>query len=493
MALPARPAPWALVRRTRAALALVLTLAVLTSLGPGAAADDVEVFPSQAEVDASRAAAAGRAGRVGAIEAQLAAAGVRADRLTLDVARAVEAFNGARVRLDRAEAAVAEAEREARAARVRVAASRTELGRFAAAAYRSGGDLGGLSAFLVADSPRDLISRAAALQSIGNSRRHALESLRAAQAHAAVLEQRAADMLAKRRAAARDVARAKAGAEARLATQRAQMQQVVAQRDRLVRRLADARNTTVALERARQAGLERERAEAARREAERRAAEAARRAEEQRRAEEARRAEDARRAAAEQARRAEEQRQAEEARRAEEQRQAQEQRRAEESRPTPSPEGRDEDVAAPAPPSPAPAPSPSPAPSAPPDGSSQGTASGAQAAVAYARAQIGKPYQWAADGPSSFDCSGLTMRAWEQGGVALPHHSVSQYRQAQKVPVTGLQPGDLVFFASGSDYRSIYHVGLFIGNGQMIEAPYTGEDVRIASIWRSSLFGAARP
>ena len=85
------------------------------------------------------------------------------------------------------------------------------------------------------------------------------------------------------------------------------------------------------------------------------------------------------------------------------------------------------------------------------------------------------------------------MRAWQAGGVYLPHYSVAQYQQGQKVGLGELRRGDLVFFASGSDYHSIYHVGLYIGDGQMIEAPYTGENVRISSIWRSSLFGAARP
>jgi cell wall-associated NlpC family hydrolase len=127
-------------------------------------------------------------------------------------------------------------------------------------------------------------------------------------------------------------------------------------------------------------------------------------------------------------------------------------------------------------------------------GSSSGTASGAQAAIDYARDQIGKPYVWAADGPDTFDCSGLTMRAWEHGGVSLPHYSVAQYEQSGRVSLSDIRPGDLVFFASNSnDYRTIYHVGLYIGGGDMIEAPYTGENVRISSIYRASLFGAARP
>jgi cell wall-associated NlpC family hydrolase len=86
------------------------------------------------------------------------------------------------------------------------------------------------------------------------------------------------------------------------------------------------------------------------------------------------------------------------------------------------------------------------------------------------------------------------MRAWEHGGVYMGHYTGSQYEQAAKISLGDLRPGDLVFFGSDkSDYRSIYHVGLYIGGGDMIEAPFTGENVRISSIWRSSLFGAARP
>jgi peptidoglycan DL-endopeptidase CwlO len=108
--------------------------------------------------------------------------------------------------------------------------------------------------------------------------------------------------------------------------------------------------------------------------------------------------------------------------------------------------------------------------------------SGAAAAIAYARAQIGKPYQWGASGPGSFDCSGLTMMAWAAGGVSLPHFSGAQYADTAHIPIADLEPGDLVFF--GSD---IHHVGLYIGNGQMIDAPDTGSFVRVDSIFWSDL------
>jgi cell wall-associated NlpC family hydrolase len=86
------------------------------------------------------------------------------------------------------------------------------------------------------------------------------------------------------------------------------------------------------------------------------------------------------------------------------------------------------------------------------------------------------------------------MRAWEQGGVSLAHYTVAQYEEVQTVALGNIRPGDLVFFGSNkSDHGSIYHVGLYIGGGNMIEAPYTGANVRISSIWRSSLFGAGRP
>ena len=129
-----------------------------------------------------------------------------------------------------------------------------------------------------------------------------------------------------------------------------------------------------------------------------------------------------------------------------------------------------------------------------PEGRQRGTKVGAAKSVAYARAQIGKPYLWAADGPASFDCSGLTMMAWRQSDVSLPHWSVAQYATGKKISLANIRPGDMVFFATDlTEYRSIHHVGLYIGNGQMIEAPFTGSFVRVSSINRASLFGASRP
>lgn len=114
--------------------------------------------------------------------------------------------------------------------------------------------------------------------------------------------------------------------------------------------------------------------------------------------------------------------------------------------------------------------------------------SSAGKAVETARAQIGKPYEWGASGPDSFDCSGLTMYAWASAGVSLPHSSRAQYASLPHVAKSQLQPGDLVFFGN-----PIHHVGIYEGGGMMINAPETGEFVRRNSIGRSDYAGAARP
>jgi cell wall-associated NlpC family hydrolase len=122
-----------------------------------------------------------------------------------------------------------------------------------------------------------------------------------------------------------------------------------------------------------------------------------------------------------------------------------------------------------------------------PHTSYNGPASGrASAALKFAYAQLGKPYQWGAAGPNSYDCSGLTMASWAHAGVSLPHSSSAQYGSGPHV--TSLQPGDLVFFGS-----PIHHVGMYVGNGNYIHAPHTGDVVSIDPLNRSDYVGAVRP
>jgi cell wall-associated NlpC family hydrolase len=125
-----------------------------------------------------------------------------------------------------------------------------------------------------------------------------------------------------------------------------------------------------------------------------------------------------------------------------------------------------------------------------------GTVSAAteQQAVNYAESQIGKPYQWGAAGPDSYDCSGLVMWAYAHVGVTLDHWTGYQWQEGAHIATSALRPGDLLFFATDtSDPNTIHHVGIYIGSGQMVEAPYTGANVRISSAWRPDLIGAVRP
>jgi peptidoglycan DL-endopeptidase CwlO len=118
-----------------------------------------------------------------------------------------------------------------------------------------------------------------------------------------------------------------------------------------------------------------------------------------------------------------------------------------------------------------------------------GPASGRAAdAVKTAYAQLGDPYVWGAAGPSSFDCSGLTMYSWGAAGVSLPHSSSAQYSAVRHVAISELQPGDLVFY-----YSPISHVGIYIGGGRIIDAPYPGLSVHISGLNSMPIAGAGRP
>lgn len=195
------------------------------------------------------------------------------------------------------------------------------------------------------------------------------------------------------------------------------------------RKLSEARALLARLtaeERARLAELEREREEEARR-----------RAEEKARAEERARAEEKARAEAEEARKHEE-------------RQRQEQRTE--------------------------------------DGGGDGYTAKAGKVLAFAEAQMGKPYVWGATGPSSYDCSGLTQAAWRAAGVDLPRTTWDQVKAGTRVATEDLRPGDLVFF-----YDDISHVGIYKGDGRMIHAPRPGANVREESIYYMPIHSGVRP
>jgi cell wall-associated NlpC family hydrolase len=108
-------------------------------------------------------------------------------------------------------------------------------------------------------------------------------------------------------------------------------------------------------------------------------------------------------------------------------------------------------------------------------------------AVKFAYGQLGKPYRWAADGPNSYDCSGLTLAAWRAAGVTLPHNAAMQWHSMPHISRGMIRPGDLVF------YHNLGHVAIYIGNNQVIHAPTFGEVVKIASVDMMPPYGYGRP
>ncbi|MDG4763261.1 C40 family peptidase [Solwaraspora sp. WMMD406] len=121
----------------------------------------------------------------------------------------------------------------------------------------------------------------------------------------------------------------------------------------------------------------------------------------------------------------------------------------------------------------------------------------AVAALQFALRQLGKPYLWGAEGPSRYDCSGLMWAAYRSPGAdyfSLPRVAKDQYYATRGNTVTrsALLPGDLIFFASGSSWTSIHHVGMYVGDGKMVHAPTTGDVVKVSTVWWSRFYAATR-
>ncbi|MHB8670897.1 MAG: C40 family peptidase [Acidimicrobiales bacterium] len=132
-------------------------------------------------------------------------------------------------------------------------------------------------------------------------------------------------------------------------------------------------------------------------------------------------------------------------------------------------------------------------PGAPAPSGDQGAAS---VAIRFATAALGAPYRWGGQGDDgTYDCSGLVQRAYEAAGVALPRVAADQYAAGPRlVSLAELAPGDLVFFATQvGDPATIHHVGIYLGRGEMIDAPHTGAVVRVEPLWAAELAGATRP
>lgn len=121
-------------------------------------------------------------------------------------------------------------------------------------------------------------------------------------------------------------------------------------------------------------------------------------------------------------------------------------------------------------------------------GSKASSSTKGRVALAFAKAQLGEPYRFAGKGPSAWDCSGLTMKAWAKAGVRLPHHADNQRKVGKRVSKSNLRLGDLVYF-----YHPIHHVGIYAGNGKVIHAPRPGKRVEYIPIRHMPYNSASRP
>lgn len=422
--------------------ALALAATLLT--GGAALADPID----DDDVAAAHAAVADASADVAQIEVRLAEQAAAVDEAWTAVEAAGEDYAGAIETRDRAAvAADAAADRAARA-NEQMEAARVELGRIAQEANRSSGGLSNVAALLSADGYEDYVARSGAIDQLGKRADRAVQTFEAAQLVSRTLSRQAdeASTQAQDAADAAEDALAQAQQLQKAAEQKAA--EVAAEREQLVARLAVLRQTSVEVEQARQAQIEADRK--------------------------------ARADAAAQA--------------------------GHPTSGTPSNPGTPS-----APPSNPGTPSAPPSnpgtPSAPPTqpptadpyglgtGSQRGSAAQGEAAVAWAVAQVGKPYVWGATGPDSFDCSGLTGAAWHAAGVSIKRTSRDQYRQVLKITYDQMRPGDLIFWGDDpANPDSIHHVAMFTGGGQMVEASRPGVPVRVTAIrWAGTMPYAGRP
>ena len=432
----------------RASVALALAAGLFAGVGTTAAAAPTPgpggiVFPSQGEVDAAKAAAGSAAATVESLEAAYREANTRLAQVQAQESAATEAFNEARLALEASTARAEQARAQADATRAAADVAERTARQYAAQMYTEQGSLGGVEAYLTSSGPQQVADRASALQSISDARSRVMADAADA-ANAATEADRLAERAQTQRQQAADGAEAAKGAAAAAsANSAAAAARIGTEQAAMVAKLAELRSTSVAVEQARQDGLAQVAA----------AEEAARKA-----AEDKARAEAAAKAAQDAAAKAAAQAAAREA-------------AANEAAANAAAQQAARQAAAPAP---APAPAPSPAPA-------QARTGGMDAVIAFAAAQVGKAYIWGGEGPNGYDCSGLVMMAFRQSGIYLPHGSQAQYGLGTKIPLSQARPGDLVFY--GASGATNHHVGIYVGNGRMINALNSNAGIRYDSIY----------
>ena len=426
----------------RMAMAAATTLALTLPLAGVASADPKpDPVPTQRQVDKARADVASKRQSVDQLEGALAAANARLQQAALDASIAAEAYNGAMWRLSEAKKSVRKAEAQEAQAKKAVKDQRSGIVTFVTESYQNGTELNSATAVMGGEGPKGLMNRYGVVESAGDSMEAAYDDFRKATAVAEAYTKKATKAQKRQESLAVEARELRNAAEAAANSAAVAAGQIATQKEQLVQALAEAQNISVELAGERQQAMEQIAQEKAAAAAQVKAHEEAKAAELRRTARTAR----------------------ESARNARSARRDHTQARNDSESTGSSTGGGYVD------------------PGPPINSSPQAPGNGAQRAVAYAKAQLGKPYLWAAAGPNAFDCSGLTMMAWRRGGKYLPHWSVAQFQQSTRIGVGSLRPGDLVFW--GSSPGSIHHVAMYIGNGQIIHAPRTGQPVQINSMY----------
>lgn len=430
------------------------------------------VIPSQSQIDKANVDAQAKATQIGQTQAQLAAANVSLQSLNDHVEMLVEAYDHATADVDAAQQGVESATQDlANATRDRLDAQ-VQMSVFAANSYRGGGSLDRMSALMTADSPALFMTRASTLTALAHHEQSVIARLQTTEEQQTAAQAAANAALTNRIGAAAVASKAKDQAIDAVNSQALGIAQINAQQQDLQAQLAVLQGTAKDLATARAQGLKRLAEEAAARAAAAAAARAAALAAAARA-----KAEAARQAALDAARKA--------ARGSNNSGSGNSSGNSG-SNGNSSSNGNSGGGIVPA------------------GGHSVSTAAQRQRAIAFAQTQVGIWYRWAGIGDTGptvtssgiqnlpgYDCSGLTMKAYQAAGISLSHYTGAQWDQGIHLAQSQVQPGDLLFFATNTnDPNTIHHVGIYIGNGQMIDAPQTGEQVGVHNAFRSDYIGA---
>ena len=399
-----------------------------------------QAAPSEEEIAAAQAAEEAAKMSVAQIEVKLAEVNASAATAMQNAQIAGEDLNEANIALNEATATANQASADADAAEAAFQEGKQQIASVAQAAYRNGGGtLDALAPYLDSDGLRSVETKQAGISSFSASAEAKMQNVAALEQVAKVTRDAANTALANQQAATDEVQKRTDAANQAATAAQNEAARVAAQRGAYVQELATKQNTTVELINQREAALEAERQEAARIAAE----QAAAAAEAQRQADAAAAAERAAAAAA-----------------------------AASSSYDADDDDDDDSYSA-----------PSYSYEEPSYSAPSYSGGGADTAIATAKSYLGVPYVWGGESYGGVDCSGLTMLAWESAGVDLPHLSRAQYGYGTHVPIGSMEAGDLIFWSSNGTQSGIYHVAIYLGGGQMIEAPTFGVPVRITGVY----------